>query len=76
MYHRQLFADIKIKNYKIKNSFVRPEGPKARAYKTGINFMILIFVENCLNFDAIYNFLVWLRTGSNQVDGNPFRSHN
>ena len=35
---------------KIKASFVIPEGPKARANKTGINFMIFIlsFVENCL----------------------------
>ena len=32
----QLFADITMKNHKIKTSFVRPEGPKARANKTDI----------------------------------------
>ncbi len=39
-----------MKNFKIKTSFVSREGPKARADKTGINFMIfvLIFVENSL----------------------------
>ena len=39
-----------MKKYKIKISFVRPEGPKGRANKTVIGFMIfiLIFVENCL----------------------------
>ncbi len=53
-----------MKNFKIKTSFVSREGPKARADKTGINFMIfiLIFVENCLYFDAIHDFSVWLRT--------------
>ena len=41
---------VEMKNYKIKTNFVSSEGPKARANKTGINFMILIFifVENCL----------------------------
>ena len=39
-----------MKNNKIKTSFVSPEGPKARATQTGINFMIIIlmFVENCV----------------------------
>ena len=39
-----------MKNFKIKTSFVRPEGPKAWANKTGFNFMIfnLLFVESCL----------------------------
>ena len=47
-YYRQLSADTKIKNLKIKTSFVSPEGPKARAKDTGnnINILILIFVEN------------------------------
>jgi len=45
--------------------------------KTGINFMIfiLIFVENCLQFDAIQDFSFWLRTDPDQVDSNQFRSH-
>ena len=56
-----------MKNYTIKTSFVSPEGSKARVDKTGFNFMIcvLIFVGNCLSFDAIHNFSVWLRIGSN-----------
>ena len=39
--------------------------PKAWAYKTGIDFMIfiLIFVENCLLYDAIHDFSVWLISG-------------
>ncbi len=47
-----------MKNYKIKMSFVRPEGPKDRTNKTGFNFIIfiLIFVENCLQFDDIMIF--------------------
>ena len=59
---KQLSADIKT---------------KARANKTSINIMIfiLIFVENCLYFDAIHDFSVWLRTGSNPTDSNRFRSH-
>ena len=49
-YYRQPSGDIKMKNHKIKNSFVSPEGLNAQAYKTGIDFMffISIFVENCL----------------------------
>ena len=35
---------------------------------------ILIFVENCLLFDAIH-FSVWLRTGSNPADINQFKSY-
>ena len=51
------------------------EVPKARTYKTGICFIIFyfIFVENCLYYDAIHDFSVWLRTGSNLVDINRFR---
>ncbi len=49
-----------MKTYKSKTSFVGPKGPKARANKTDINFMIsiLICLENCLKFDAIRDFLV------------------
>ena len=32
-YHRQLSADSKMKKFKIKISFISPEGPKARAKK-------------------------------------------
>ena len=66
-----------MKNYTIKTSFVCLERPKARADKTDINIMIfiLIYVEHFLSFDAIHNFSVWLRTGSNPADSNRFRSH-
>ena len=32
--------------------------------------LISILVENCLKYDAIHDFLVWLRTSSNPVDIN------
>ena len=37
------------------------------ANKTVVNFMIfiLVFVENCLYYDVINDFSVWLRSGSN-----------
>ncbi len=44
----------KMKNIKIKTSFVSPEWPKALAY------------------DAIHDFSVFLRTGSNLADSNLF----
>ena len=49
---------MKIKKYKIKTSFVSPKWLKARA-KKGINFVIfiLIFVENCLQYDAMHDFI-------------------
>ena len=42
LYYKQFSTDIKIKNYKTKNSFVSPEVPKARANQTGIKSMIFI----------------------------------
>ena len=36
--------------------------------------VILIFVENFPYYDAIHDFSVWLRIGSNPVDINRFRS--
>ncbi len=72
--NRQLFADITMKNYKIKTSCVSPEGLEARSKKNVINFMTfnLVFVENCLLFNAMQDFSVWLRTGSNPSDINWF----
>ena len=60
-YSRQFSAFIKI-NHKMKTNFVRPEGPKAQDNKTGFDYMIfiLIFVEICLQYDAIHDFSVWL----------------
>ena len=53
-YNRQLSADIKIKNSKINLRLI------------GNNLMIftLIFIENCLLYDAIQDYLVCCRTGS------------
>ena len=60
-----------MKNYKIKTSFERP---KARANKTGINAIaFIVFVKNCMWYDAIHDFLVWLRTSANPADINHFR---
>ena len=68
--------DIKMKNCKIKTSFVCPDGPKALADNTGINFTIsiLIFVKNCLYFDAVHDFSVGLIVGSNPENINRFQS--
>ncbi len=46
-----------------------------RQKKTVVNIEIFIFVDNCLQYDAIHDFLVLLRTGSNPADINRFRSH-
>ena len=60
MYYRQLSAGIIRKKDKIKTIFVSPEVPKDKANKTGIDIMIfiLIFMENCLYYDAIHDFSV------------------
>ena len=61
-----------MKNYKIKTSFVGPEGPDRTITKM---VLILIFVEDFLLYDNIHDFSEWLRAGSYPVDINPFRSH-
>ena len=65
-----------MENFQIKISFVTPYGPNSQFKETGITFMIfiLILVENCLYYDGIHVFLVWLRTGSNPANINRFRS--
>ena len=52
-------------NFKIKISFLR-----SRANKTGFNtiIFILIFVGNCLYYNAMHDFTVWLRTSLNPAD--------
>ena len=52
-------ADIKIKMIPV---LVAPRG--RRLWLTVINSMcfILIFVENCLFYDALHEFSVWLRS--------------
>ncbi len=42
-YYKQLFADRKMYNYKIKTSFVSPEGTGWRDNKTGFNIIIVHF---------------------------------
>ena len=42
-YYRQLFTKFKMKKNLIKTSFVIHEGPKAKADKNGIDFMIFYF---------------------------------
>ena len=58
--------DIKVKNFEIKTSFVRP---RALSNKTGVNFIIfiLLFVKICI-YDMVYDFSVWLESGSNPAD--------
>ncbi len=65
-YYRQLSADIKMKNYKIKTSF------QAGANKTGTNFMVR---GKIFQFDVIHDFSLQLRTGSYPEDINWFGSH-
>ena len=66
-------AVIKIKNSKNKTSFVNTVGSKSLANKTGIIIMIfiLVFVENCLLYDAIHDFSVWRKNGYNQSVSRP-----
>ena len=61
----------------IKTCFVRPEVHKARAMKTSINFLfiIVIFIENCMKYEALHDFSVWLETGSNTADMKRFLSY-
>ena len=61
LYYRQLSADIKIKSFKIKVSFVSPEWRKAWDNKTGINLMILIhylwkIVCNCMMLSMLLQY--------------------
>ena len=42
--YRQISPNFEMKNYKIKINFVSPEMPKARANKTGFNFIIWILI--------------------------------
>ena len=62
IYHIVLFIrGYQNENYKIKTSFnISLKVIKSQFNKTGINFMIfiLIFVENCLLYDAICDLTV------------------
>ena len=54
-----------------------PIGRWHRLTKQVLKLMIfiLIFVENLMQYDAIYDFSVRLRIGSDPADINGFRSH-
>ena len=62
-------------NFKIKTSFVMPEGPKILANKL-ILILDFIICENYLHYNSIHDFSVWLRAGSNPAYINQFRYHN
>ena len=59
-----------MKDYRIKTSFVSPEGPSARPNKTGIDFMILYCNISGKLTVTRYMILLWLKTGSNSEDIN------
>ena len=72
--YRQLFGNIKKKNYKITTSFVENERPKGRVNKKGINVMILHFTIrkklSMLRYDTWF-----FRIGFNPADINRLGSH-
>ena len=37
--------------------------------------ILLVVLENCIKYDTINDFSVWLRTGFNPADINRFQSH-
>ena len=39
-----------------------------------LGFFMSLFVDYCLQYDAIHNLSVWLRTGYNPMDSNWFQS--
>ena len=59
-------------NFKIKTSFLSPEMWKARLKKL-VSFYLHFYIHRKLEYDAVLNFSVWLRTGSNPPDNNLFR---
>ena len=42
-------------------------------YVSHEGLFVLLFVENCPQYDIIQDFTVWLRTGTNPVDINRFQ---
>ena len=67
-HYRQLSADIIMKKYKTKTRFINAKDTKARANKTDINsiIFILIIVENCLQYNDIYDFSICQKTKHNK----------
>ena len=73
-YYRKLSKDIKMKNDKIITSFVKTRGAKRLGLQNWYDFYFNIR-EICLKYYDIYDCSVYLRTSSNTVDINRFRSH-
>ena len=65
-----------MKNYKIIASFVSPEEQETKFNKTGINLYDFYFsIRWKLSLMLYMFFSIWLRTGSNPLNINWFRSH-
>ena len=56
---------IKMKSYKIKPSFVSPEGPKVRTNKTGINSFLKIFSSLFKFYNAVSQLVIFLKSLKN-----------
>ena len=72
-YYRQLYVKIKMKSYKIKSVLLDKRGRRYGLIKL---VLILIFFNirgKILQYGAIHDFSVWLRTSSNPTDINRFR---
>ena len=70
--------DIKIKDCKIKDNCVSPEGARLTKLVFILQFFFFYFYicgKLSVYIDTIHDFLVWLRTGSNTPDINRFQSH-
>ena len=63
---RQVSVDMKMKNLKIKTSFVSPDGLQARFNQRYINFIFTIFKENCLHFYAIHTYTWFFSMAENR----------
>ena len=73
-YRTYMSADIKMKIYKIKTSFVSFLGQQAQKNKIVIIF-IFFFIGNLYLIRYYNDFSLWLRTGSNSADIYLFRIH-
>ena len=59
-YNRQLSADINMKSYKIKTSFVSPEGPKTRPKKLVLIWWFYFNISEKVSVTRCYTwFSVW-----------------
>ena len=64
-----------MKNTILKPVLLAPRGWRPGLTKPHFTILILIFVENCLLYDGIHSFSVWLITSSNPADINRCQSH-